>query len=588
MSGPQDKPGFLAELKRRSVFRVAAVYVVVAWLAIQVGDSTFEPLGLPDGALRVLILLLALGFPVALALAWVFDVTSQGLVRTDETRETAVRFRPTALQLGLVGLGVLVAGLGWLAMPPVLDFEPAVLRSESEPSAPLHAIAVLPFEDLSQEGDKGYLADGLSEEIIHALAQSRQLRVVARTSAFGFRGSALDVREIAHRLGVGAVLEGSVRTVGHQYRVTAQLVEARNGLHLWSGAFDGDLSDVLALQREIAGAVRRRLEGHVVANVEVAGAPAVSREAYDAYLQGQHHLNRRPGRALDRAIEDFERCIELEPSWAPCYAGLASGEMLSWAYRGGASRPEERIARARQASRRALELDPDLPQTHIAMAGIAGLVWDWPGERRSLERAIELSPGSVEARHQLSIVFLRNGELSQALHQARLAVELDPLGYSVLRDGCLVAFQADEYEEAAQLCRRALALQTTDGFAAVNLGRALLQLGRKRESIEATLQRVAAWQRPLGRIWARVLGPERARRFAHWTRLLSAGGGCTLRPEDGALSAAVIGDRDKMYACLDEAADQRRVPLPLTEPAFAPYRSEPRFRAYLQRVRLLP
>jgi tetratricopeptide (TPR) repeat protein len=222
------------------------------------------------------------------------------------------------------------------------------------------------------------------------------------------------------------------------------------------------------------------------------------------------------------------------------------------------------------------------------MAGVAGLAWDWPGVRASMERAVELAPGSAEARHQLGISWLRTGHRVEALRQARLAVQLDPLAYTLVRDGCLVAVHAGEFDEAVALCRRALDLRAGHALPAVNLGRALLALGRERDAIEVFVGRLPAWRRPFARIGIRVLGLERSFKLLNWWVLLAAGEGCTALPENGALFAAVTGDRERMYTCLEEAADQRRVPLPLTEPSFEPYRSEPRFEAYLQRIRLLP
>jgi len=281
---------WFGELRRRRVFRVAGVYLVAAWLAIQVADAVFEPLGLPAWSLKLVIVLAALGLPLACALAWAFDVTPRGIERTP---------------------ALPVAADASSSAPDAA--EPSALPAVAAP--PAASVAILPFADMSPARDHEYFCDGIAEEIINALCCVRELRVASRTSSFQFKGRSADVREIGKALGVGAVLEGSVRKAGDRVRVTAQLVSATDGYHLWSESYDRQLEDVFAIQSDIAQRLVRALRGaltpHENALLERGGTR--NAEAYDLYLRGQQLLREYSDGAAAAAIPLFRGAIERDP-----------------------------------------------------------------------------------------------------------------------------------------------------------------------------------------------------------------------------------------------------------------------------------
>ena len=321
---------WFAELRRRKVFRVAGVYLVVAWLTIQVADAVFEPLGLPVWTLKLVIVLAALGFPVACALAWAFDVTAQGIERTPALPGAAPAPEPLPA-----------------SAPPVPPLPPG--------AAPLAAsVAILPFADMSPARDHEYFCDGIAEEIMNALCCVRGLRVASRTSAFQYKGISADVREIGKALGVGAVLEGSVRKAGDRVRITAQLVSAADGYHLWSESYDRQLEDVFAIQSDIAQRLVRALRGALTPseNALLERGGTRNAEAYDLYLRGQQLLREYSDGAAAAAIPLFRGAVERDPQFAQAHAGLASALAIKGLWR--IDMNEAETAEALGASARAL------------------------------------------------------------------------------------------------------------------------------------------------------------------------------------------------------------------------------------------
>jgi TolB-like protein len=267
MSDESGKPGLFEELKRRSVFRGAALYAVVAWLLVQIGEATFEPLGLPDGSQRLLIILVALGFPVAVVLAWIFDLTPEGVVRTSD-ESPAVKHLRTGRRIDFAIIGALLIVVGLMlwgperdpvedelpAAAPGLDLA-AVLPPENPPLPDKPSVVVLPFDNLSGDPDQEYFADGITEDLTTDLARRPRVFVIARNSAFTYKGRAVRVEDVGRELGVRYAVEGSVRRVGDHVRINAQLIDATSGLHLWSERYDRELTDIFGLQNEIVAAI---------------------------------------------------------------------------------------------------------------------------------------------------------------------------------------------------------------------------------------------------------------------------------------------------------------------------------------------
>jgi TolB-like protein/Flp pilus assembly protein TadD len=373
---------WLHELSRRKVIRVAIAYLIVGWLLIQVAGETFGPLGLPPWSVTLVVVLVALGYPLALILAWAFDITPRGVRRT--------------------------------------------------PAAPAeNSVAVLPFLDLSPERNQGYFCEGMAEEIINALSHVAGLSVASRTSSFKFLNAPMDAREIGAQLRVRKILEGSVRKSGERLRVTAQLIDVENGFHLWSKRFDRSLKDVFAIQDEIASEVMRALEVALSpAERRAAGARLLptptNLEAYDYYLRGRQFFYRFNANSLAFAVEMFERAIDVSPGYAQAHAGLADTLSFRYMY---AERDEETGRLALEHARKALELAPELAEAH-ASEGLALLLQRrYQTAEQSFRKAIELNPDLYEAHYFYARALVQQGRFDEAAAEFVRATEVNPDEY---------------------------------------------------------------------------------------------------------------------------------------------------------------
>lgn len=397
------KRSFLDELKRRRMVRAMAAYFVVAWVLLQVANVTFPPLGLPDWTQRALIIALGVGIVPAFILSWIYDVTSHGIVRTDETVEGGEGKRE---------------GEGDAAKVPAATEEGA-------------SIAILPFADLSPGKDQDWFCDGLAEEIIDALCCVRRLRVASRTASFRFRDGSVEPREIGRRLGVGTILEGSVRKAGDQLRITAQLIDASSGFHLWSETWDRRLEDVFAIQseiaRKVASALRVSLTGEQAARAE-RYAPR-NMQAHEFYLRARQLISRVTPADWRQAPVLFRRAIELDPTYAQAHAGLADvlAQLLLWRF----VRPEDVLPEATRAANRALDLAPDLAEAHVAMGHVRSLTGDHDGALRSFERALELNPDLFDAHYYFARHCIARGDYARAVALYRSAFALRPEDHTV-------------------------------------------------------------------------------------------------------------------------------------------------------------
>jgi TolB-like protein len=432
-----------AELKRRNVFRAAAAYVAVAWLAVQVAETTFPAFGFSDAALRNLILALAVGLIPAVALAWVFELTPEGLKRDRDLEPGGELSRRTNRLLDRAIVGVLALGLAYFAFDKFI-LDPArdaakieQARQEGRTEALVESygeksIAVLPFTNMSADPEQEYFGDGMAEEILNLLAQVAELRVISRSSAFTFKGSDLKLTEIAEELNVAHILEGSVRKAGSTLRITAQLIEARSDTHLWSATWDRDLADIFAIQDEIAADVVASLK------VELLGeTPRASRadpEAYDLFLRGRHLMEHGFSYATsDQARELLQRAVEIDPEFARAWAELSRAYYrIVFVYRrdpnfkGELSR-EEAWRLSEEAMDRALASGPD-----DAMV-LAYEAWgkfyeesDWQTAAKLFTRALEISPGDVQALKGAATLAALSGNEEVALRLQEAAVARDP------------------------------------------------------------------------------------------------------------------------------------------------------------------
>ena len=465
------------ELKRRNVIRVAIAYLALAWLVIEVAGTVFPVFGIPDWGVRFLVIVFALGFPPALVISWVYEITPEGLKREKDvvrdasiTHLTAKRLDGFTIGLIIVALAFILADRLWLsprlAEPPaapvevVTDTEQPPETEPAEPQYPPNSIAVLPFINMSDDAGNEYFSDGISEELLNLLAKIPELRVISRTSAFSFKGKDFDVPTIAAQLNVAHVLEGSVRRVGNRVRITAQLIEVRSDSHLWSESYDRELDDIFAVQGEIAGAITDALKVKLAPVAGEAAHPTVSKEAntdaYDAYLRGRELIRLRGRENLQEAVRHLERALRLDETFAPAHAQLAiaTGLLEKSARSYGTLSREEVLRIAIPHLDRAQKLEPNLAEAHGGRALLA-LDHDMESAAEHAQKALELNPSYSDAMDWLYLALANLGRYEEWLATLEQVLVTDPLnrigrfnyGYWL----CLTGRVEEAHEMADQL-----------------------------------------------------------------------------------------------------------------------------------------
>jgi TolB-like protein/Tfp pilus assembly protein PilF len=451
---------FLQELKRRHVYRIAAAYAVVGWVLIQVVTQVFPVFALPSWSEQLIVLLILIGFPIALVLAWAFDATPQGIVATDSrdagsnprgrqhSRRAGAAVGAIGVLIALVAGGtywhfgrlttrsvVKVAGTahGAIHSPDSASAEaPSSLHVASAPSdalvvaIPAKSVAVLPFVNMSGDPKNEYFSDGITEEILDALAQLPNLKVAARTSAFAFKGKAEDLRKVGEVLDVATVLEGSVQQSGDEVRITAQLIDARSGYHLWSEKYDRKLISIFAVEDEISKAITDKLKVQLAggSGQSIVAQKAVDPRAHDFYLRGLPLVAAR-GPALREAVADFQQAVAIDPDYAQAWAALAEAQLLLPHY---FLEPQATAAPAGEAAaHRALEIDPDTATAYVALAMHYRVLWKWAEADAAFRKALKIAPGDAEGADQYGQYLLAAGRLQDALAEIDRAQKLDPL-----------------------------------------------------------------------------------------------------------------------------------------------------------------
>jgi TolB-like protein len=455
------------------------------------------------------------------------------------------------------------------------------------------SIAVLPFADLSPERDQEYFCDGMTEEIIDALAKIEGFRVVARTSSFAFKGKQQDIREIGKKLNVATVLEGSVRKDGSRLRVTAQLNSVADGYHLWSETYERELKDVFTVQDDISKAIVNTLQLKLASSTRQTKPPSENVEAYDLYLQGRYHWTRWRTEGAQRALEFFELATRKDPRYAAAYAGIA--DSYAWLGFFGALPPNEVMPKARAAAEKAMALDDSLAEAHTSLGYVKALYdFDWPGAEHEFQRAIQLNPGLSDAHFGYGIVYLApQGRPAESLHEMQLARDLDPLSPVINTYLALAYFFNGQPEEGLAHDRKALELDPD--FVEARLDLAMNRLGEP--SLKDFYSELAAAKglAPESRIdllyaFGSAVQHKKADALNLVHKWEKPEAGVFVRPTSIAMVYAALGDKEQMYAWLDRAYTQRDGMLAFMnhQGCFRPYVGEPRFLALDQKLGLPP
>jgi TolB-like protein/Tfp pilus assembly protein PilF len=412
---------FIDELKRRNVIKVAFAYAIVAWLIAQITELAFDSFGTPDWAIKTVLFLLMIGFPLALFFAWAFELTPDGLKREKDINPSESIAPQTGRKLDYSIVAVLVLALAYFAADKFL-LDPTRDVEELQTTAN-KSIAVLPFVNMSSDPEQEYFSDGIAEELLNLLSKVPGLRVSARTSSFQFKGENLDVIKIGRQLNSSLILEGSVRKSGTQVRITAQLIDAGSGFHLWSETYDREIEDVFAVQDEISAAIVDAMQEHLGLQVEsaprvrAAGNPA----AHEAYLRGLYLLAQDTRAGRQGAELEFEMALSHDPDYAIAHAGLAT------VITGPFATPEMRD-RAALHIRRAMALDPELAEAHLAMGLLLYDQLNFEEGLTSFRRAAQINPNFVMAYTWMGqILNLDLGRYAEAFPMRETAMRLDPL-----------------------------------------------------------------------------------------------------------------------------------------------------------------
>ncbi|HSE12525.1 MAG TPA: hypothetical protein VLB69_07815 [Rudaea sp.] len=496
------------ELKRRNVFKAGAAYLALGWVVTQVTSTVAPLLHMPDWIGPVVVWIGVIGFPFVIMFSWIYELTPEGLKREREVDRSASITHITSRRLDYIIIGLLVVAIGLFAFDRFAPrkAEPAVAAREATsavPNAPPatsgNSIAVLPFVDMSQTKDQEYFSDGLSEELLNLLAQVPQLRVIARTSSFAFKGKEVGVAEIAKTLNVAHVLEGSVRKSGDTLRITAQLIRAADSSHLWSETYDRQLTDVFKVQDEIAAAVVAQLKVKLLPAQNVTNPPRTANtEAYNQYLLGNQFFNRGTVEGYRLAVAAYKKAIELDPAYAAAYAGLSYAELYAGDYVGTA---EENIAarqRALAAADKSIALAPDLADGYSARGWLRSSVTrDWSGGQADFEKALALEPGNALVQRRYGVLLQSLGRLPESIAATRKAIELDPLSSAAWNNLCGV-YSSDpgQFRAAHEAVDRALAINPESSFALSCL--AALEL------LEGHAQQALVVSRRAGEVWSQV------------------------------------------------------------------------------------
>jgi TolB-like protein/lipoprotein NlpI len=478
---------FFNELKRRNVFRVGIAYIVVAWLVLQVADVVINNIEAPAWVFQVIMLVLGIGLPMVLVFAWAFEMTPEGLKREHEVDRSQSITHKTGRKLDFTIIGILVIALAYFiwesrfapesgpASESVVQSEQAAPTQEPSENGPDdNSIAVLPFADMSPDKDQEYFTDGLSEELLNLLAKIPELKVAARTSSFQFKDKTGDMADIGRQLKVGHILEGSVRKSGNKVRITAQLIKAEDGYHLWSDTWDRTLDDVFAIQDEIADAVVNALKITLLGDAP--HATEADPEAYALYLQGRFFFNQGTRESTAKAQIEFEKSLDIDPDYAAAWSGLAETLWTRAGY--GYMNFEEGMKQARISVEKALELDPDLATGWVNLAQLLSTVeWDYAGAGDAVKRAIELEPGSSIVQSYAGNYSKFMGRLDEAIVHYKKAIELDPMYHATRSQLAGVYISTGQLELAEKSIREALYLNPRIPAAHSNLAYILSSKG---------------------------------------------------------------------------------------------------------------
>ena len=567
----------ITELKRRNVFKVSAAYLALSWAVIEISGTVFPVLHLPEWTLSLLVWLALIGFPFVAVFAWVFELTPDGLKRSQEVDRSESISTRTSRRLDYIIIAMLGVVTVMFALdrfyqregetevtaervasqaaepstPAVVNEPDATQRAESVPAPIEKSIAVLPFVNMSSDKEQEYFSDGMSEELLNQLAKIPQLKVAARTSSFSFKGKDIAIREIARQLNVAHVLEGSVRKSGVKVRITAQLIRAVDGYHLWSAAWDRELADVFAVQDEIAGNVVKELKVAMLG--AMVRAKVVDVDAHNLLLRARHSFLLASPESYARALKLYRDALKIDPEYTAAWVGVAS--TLSYSANDGLGSFEKSYAEAREVTVRALSIEPDYAPAIAQLGRIA--MWyegDFRTAAREFERALAIAPDDSDILYNAARLMVAMGRFESAQELGKYLVQRDPLNSFSYYALALAYHYAGRPEEALSFAQTFRELAPGSAQGDEILGEMLLVNGAARESLAEMKQEQSEIFRLLGLSMAyHALGQESESNAALVDLKVKYAG---VSPASVATVHAYRGEADAAFEWLERAARQ--------------------------------
>jgi serine/threonine-protein kinase len=589
--------GLLSELKRRNVIRVAGLYLVGAWLATQVASTVLPMFGAPEWLPRSVVILLAIGIVPTLIFSWVYELTPEGLKRDADVPLAQSIGRETGRRIDRAIILVLTCALLYFAvdkfvLTPQREARQATVNVSNPAASPVataaHAlptdasIAVLPFVNMSSDKEQEYFSDGLSEELLNQLAQVPQLRVIARTSSFSFKGKEVDVATIAKTLEVANLLEGSVRKSGSSLRITAQLIRAADSSHLWSKTYDREMTDIFKVQDEIAAEVVSALKLTLLPERKPASASRTGNiEAYNHYLRGLQLAALADLEDYRRAIDEFQKAIDLDPAYVSAYANQAAALV----YVSDITADPVAVARAQHAVDEALSLAPGDTEVLAVRGWMRAFLWDWTGARADFETVLAANANDASTLSRYSWLLAAFGRLPEAIDLVRKAVALDPFSDRAAVNLAVYLNAIGRWAEARDVVGRRLEVSAKDDLALLIDGEALILAGKPEEALRSVRKASTGTRLTVTAMAEHMLGHERESEQALDELQRDYGAGFAFQAAE---AHAWRGEKDAAFEWLERAYAQRDGGMALIkyDPFIVSLRPDPRHAAMVRRIGL--
>ncbi len=579
---------FFAELKRRNVYKVAVAYAVVSWLLIQAASIFLPAFDAPPWVMKIFIIVIIFGFPVALILSWAFEITPEGIKLESEIEPNKSIARRTGRKIVALTIALAVVAAG-LFVYQLVRSKPDTSGSPASATIANKSIAVLPFDNLSRDPDNAYFCEGVQDEILTRLAKVADLKVISRTSTQHFKSTPDNLPQIAKQLGVAHILEGSVQKASDQVRVNVQLINALTDAHLWADTYDRKLTDIFAVESDIAKTIAETLQARLTGSEKssIAKTPTVNPEAYELYLKGRFFAEKRTGADLRKSIEYYDQAIAKDPGYPLAYVGLADSHLLLTAY--GAISTKEAASPARAALKKALALDDSLAQAHASSGLLANLELDLNRAITELERAIQLNPNYATAHHWIALPLMAIGQSDRAIVEGKRAIELDPLSLICNADLAWVYFNARRYDETEAQARKTLEMDPRFYVAHYYLGEALQFKGKLTDATAEYQKSFESNNDPfslamLGQAYARQGKTDEARKVL--ARLREQAKSQYVSPYAFAVVLTALGDKAHAIDELEHGYDDTGFYISLikVDPLFDDLRGDPRFDALVRKI----